>query len=90
MKTNNIILIQFSLYKYGVGDAPHPRDIITPDNVIDRWWVPQTMSDSIWIFYEFNDTSSKELFLSKPDGVFKKATIRNENNKFINEWINQR
>ncbi len=87
MKTKNMILIKLSLYDYGVNGNPHPREIKSPANVIDRWWVPQTMFDSIWIFYEFKDLESKESFLLSPDEVFNKAKIHNEDNKFINKWI---
>ena len=87
MKTKNMILIRLSLRKYGTGDNPHPRDIKSPANVIGRWWIPKTMSDSIWIFYEFKDFESKKEFLLTPDAVFDSATITDEDNKFINKWV---
>jgi len=43
-----------------------PRKVhkeIHPDNCIKYVWIPQTMGDQVWVWYEFETIKEKEVFL---------------------------
>ena len=96
MKADNSVIISLSAYIYGSRfipddtkeDKPHPRDIESPSNVINRAWMPQTMMDCIWIFYEFATTEERDAFIESPPAVFDEAGISTNDQGFYDHWVN--
>ena len=80
------LLVKFSLYEYG-DRLPHPRDIDKPTGAVLRAWVPQTLGDQIWIFYEFSEAADKAAFVKSPPAVYREAAIRTPNNAEWQLWV---
>jgi len=87
MNSNKSVFVRCSLYDYGFGsDLPHPRDIKTPDKVINRRFIPQTMGDSIWLLYEFESEESLAKFTESPGKDFRAARIQKRDQEFFDKW----
>ncbi len=77
----------YSLYDYGHGTKlPHPRDIAPPEGSELVKWIPQTMTDSIWCVYKFNNKQSSDLFISSKSDLYEKATKRIVDDEFLSNW----
>jgi hypothetical protein len=87
MNSKKSVMVSFSLYEFGTGDLPHPRDIEEPENVIFSKWVPQTMADSIWILYEFTSIRQRDLFVDSPPAPIDKARIMKRKQAFFDHWV---
>ncbi len=65
MKIESTATLRFNLYE--LGDIKmSPQDVlkeIRPTNHINYAWIPQTLGDQIWVWYEFNTSEEKEEFL---------------------------
>jgi len=44
---------------------------ICPTNHIRYVWIPQTFRDQVWIWFEFNSTKEKEMFLENLPAKYK-------------------
>lgn len=90
MDAKNSIHVSFSLYDYNGKKLPHPRDIKEPKNVKKSAWIPQSMTDSIWILYEFNTPDDKEQFLRDMTPEFEKAKVCvNRPQEFYDQWVKE-
>lgn len=91
MDKNKSIGISFNLQEYGreYGTLPHPRDIKAPENSIRSKWVPQTMFDSVWIFYEFDTKENKNKFLENKPDEFREARVLDFDQAYFNRWTKE-
>jgi hypothetical protein len=72
MKIDKTVMLRIWLQDVAMGKMKHPREWfenLAPTSIRSEW-VPQTMGDQIWLFYEFDDRQGKEAFLSElPDNL---------------------
>jgi hypothetical protein len=71
MKKNNMVGYNVSLY-----DCPNPQEfwnVAKPKNCIDSIWIPQTIGDQIWMWFEFANEDDK---IKRYDGALTKSFIR--------------
>ena len=84
MKKENTIGFRVSLY-----DCTNPQEFwekIKPDNCIASIWIPQTIGDQIWMWFEFINKTERDNFIS----TIKPLEIHGEwteviNGKFIDK-----
>ncbi len=51
------------------------ENIIRPKEIKRRAWIPQTLGDCVWIWYEFYNPQQKEIYLKKLHILFNKKLI---------------
>lgn len=84
------LAVRSVMFRYDVFDqnTPHPRDwfrVMAP-TAIDRFWVPQTLGDQIWIFYEFANADEMERFKAKLESPYKELVAE----KPLTQWMVRR
>lgn len=63
MKKNNMVGYNVSLY-----DCPNPQEfwnVAKPKNCIDSIWIPQTIGDQIWMWFEFDNEDEKNEYIKQ-------------------------
>ncbi len=76
-------------FRVSLFDVSNPNDVlklIKPEKCIDSIWIPQTMGDQVWIWFEFETPEEKQKYI---DGLMKitvKKSFAEHNNKgkFVN------
>lgn len=61
MNTTNTFAYSIDIY----GLFEHPSTIekaLRPDKLVDYKWIPQTIADQVWVFYEFATTKEKNTY----------------------------
>jgi hypothetical protein len=85
MDSTKSVKVIFSLWKYG-SSLPHPREIETPDGVVDERWIPQSMADSTWRVFEFSSAEMRDVFVRKPPAAMMAAIMVTPDQDFYNKW----
>ena len=60
---NKETLVAFRVSLYDVGSPQQFYKDITPDYCIDKKWIPQTMGEQIWMWFNFADTEDKQKYI---------------------------
>lgn len=63
---------------------------ICPNNYINRAWIPQTMGDQVWVWFEFNTIKEKEEFLNNLPAKYKNIKgfiATNFTQADLNYWV---
>jgi hypothetical protein len=61
MKKENLVAFRVSLY-----DCADPQKFykdIEPSNAISKKWIPQTMGEQIWMWFEFENAEDKHKYI---------------------------
>jgi len=61
MKVENTVFLNVNMRHYE--DPNNLRRIIKPTNLLNFQWVPQTMGECVWMFFEFKNEIDKNEFL---------------------------
>ena len=74
----------YDLHIYGV-KLPHPRSIEDPTGGVSIAWIPQSMTNSIWVVYEFKNNDLALEFINST-GIYEQAKKDIANKVFRKLW----
>ena len=72
-----------------IGLFEHPSEFekaLRPTNVIAAKWVPQTISDEVWVFYEFATLKEKKDFAKQLKGTVQ-VRVLHLTDEDIQTWV---
>lgn len=86
MRKENVVGFRVSLYT----DSPREvHQIVEPKNSIKRVWIPQTLADQVWIWFEFENFAHKEEYIMTLPKQYQKMFMHNEDiftQEFVDKW----
>ena len=82
MKKENIVGFRISMW-----DVGNPQELwgkLKPRNCIDSAWIPQTIGDQIWMWFEFKNKSDKDEYIKNLNPLqYKLKNYGNESTRKI-------